>query len=111
MGRRIQRDPRPRRESADQWRSVPRPVDWEARREAVIARDVVCQWLTDGRLCGSTQEPECDHIGDPADHSLENLRLLCGPHHRKRTAIQASEAAKRKRLSRYRPSERHPGLL
>lgn len=111
MGRRIREDPRDRRESAGQWRTVARPVDWEARRQAVLERDGSCRWTEDGTVCGSMQDLECDHIGDPADHDLANLRALCRTHHRRRTGQQAAAAREAKRIPRNRPPERHPGLL
>lgn len=112
MARRIQDDPRDRVESPDQWRSAPRPVDWIARCEAVLERDKWCQEVEAGRICGETSRLEVDHIGDPGDHRLENLRALCQPHHRRRSGQQGGLAwqAKRRRLAR-RPDEKHPGLL
>lgn len=112
MGRRIQRNPRDRIESGS-WRSTARPVDWPARVAAVIERDRVCQWpINDhGHLCGNPHDLECDHIGDPRDHRLENLRALCRTHHRRRTAQQAAAARRRNRTPRNRPPEKHPGLL
>lgn len=114
MGRRIQHDPRPRRESPGQWRTVPRPVDWPARVEAVLKRDRVCQWpmsYLPGDVCGATEHLEVDHIGDPADHDLDNLRALCRRHHRYRTGQQGGQAAARRRPRRQRPPEQHPGVL
>lgn len=110
--RRIKRDPRPMREGADQWRTVPRPVDWIARREAVLERDKVCQWEIsyDGTICGSTDRLEVDHVDGAADHALENLRALCQHHHRSRTGRQGGLAAAANRPKRQRPPEQHPGL-
>lgn len=114
MARRIQRSPRPRVESGS-WRSTPRPVDWPARVAAVLKRDRVCQERVYGRICGSTDHLEVDHIGDPADHSLENLQALCRAHHRAKTARQAAAAREARRqalgLTRRRPEEPHPGLI
>ncbi|MBD2894777.1 hypothetical protein amrb99_37050 [Actinomadura sp. RB99] len=113
MGRRIQDNPRDRVEAAGQWRSAPRPVDWPARVEAVLNRDRVCQWPISaaGDVCGNPNDLECDHIGDPTDHSLPNLRALCRTHHRRRTAQQGAAARNAKRRPRKRPPEQHPGLL
>ncbi len=112
MGR-IQRDPRPRVESDQQWRSVPRPVDWPSRVEAVLERDGSCRWIENGQPCGSVEDLECDHLGDPANHDLSNLRALCRMHHRRRTAQQGglAAAAAAKRRPRKRPPDKHPGLL
>lgn len=107
MGRRIQANPRDRIESADQWRSAPRPVDWPARVEAVLERDRSCRWIDAGTLCCSIEHLEVDHIGDPTDHDLSNLRALCRSHHSRRTSKQAAA----KRIPRKRPAEQHPGLL
>lgn len=111
MSRRIQDNPRDRIESANQWRSTARPVDWPARVEAVKARDKSCRWITDGHVCASIEDLEADHIGDPSDHRLENLRALCRRHHRSRTGQQGGQAAAAKRIPRKRPSEPHPGLI
>lgn len=53
---------------------------------------------------------ECDHIGDPHDHRLEQLRTRCAPHHRARTLAQAT-AGRAARPKQNRPVPRHPGLL
>jgi 5-methylcytosine-specific restriction endonuclease McrA len=111
VARRIQANPRDRVETATMWRSAPRPVDWPARVAAVKARDQSCRWIQHGRICGSVENIEVDHIGDPRDHRLENLRALCRSHHRARTGQQAGQAAAAKRIPRKRPAERHPGLL
>jgi 5-methylcytosine-specific restriction protein A len=113
MARRIQANPRDRVESGRMWRSTPRPVDWPARVERIKKRDKVCQWVEHGQLCGSTEHLEVDHVGDPAVHDLDNLRLLCRMHHRKRTGQQgaAAAAAWRAKSPRKRPAEKHPGLL
>ncbi|MBC9719507.1 hypothetical protein H9Y04_44110 [Streptomyces sp. TRM66268-LWL] len=58
----------------------------------------------------TAQGTDCDHIGNPEDHNLNNLRMLCGPHHRKRTALQA-QAARGPQSSKRRPVEQHPGLI
>lgn len=113
MSPRMQDNPRDRVESAQQWRSAPRPVDWPARVAAVLARDKVCQWRIseDGTLCGSVDHLECDHIGDPRDHSLTNLQALCRTHHRSKTGRQGGTASQARRAKRQRPAERHPGML
>lgn len=111
--RRIQANPRNRVESPGQWRTTPRPVDWPARVQRVLARDGSCRWTeddTEGQACGSTQDLEVDHIGDPADHALTNLRALCHWHHAQRTARQAADA-RQERPGRDRPRPAHPGLI
>ncbi len=111
MARRIQANPRDRVESSGQWRSTPRPVDWPARVAAVLKRDISCRWLEAGLPCRSIDHLEVDHIGDPKDHDLANLRALCRTHHRRRTGQQGAAARKAKRIPRARPAEQHPGLL
>lgn len=111
MARRIQSNPRARIESAGQWRTTPRPVDWPARVAAVKLRDGSCRWMDNGQPCGSVLNLEVDHIGDPSDHHLDNLRALCRTHHRRRTAQQAATARQAKRIPRARPPDKHPGLL
>lgn len=111
MPRRVQKDPRPRVETQRGFRSNALPVDWPARRDAVRKRDKTCRWLVNETYCESTERLEVDHIGDPNDHSLPNLRLLCHAHHNQRTQQQAAAARQANRKPRKRPEERHPGLL
>jgi len=110
MPRRIQDNPRDRIESGS-WRTVARPVDWDARREAVLARDRSCRWQEAGITCESTDRLEVHHKGDASDHSIEMLVLLCHRHHAKITGQQSAAARQAKRIPRQRPAERHPGLL
>lgn len=35
---------------------------------------------------------DVDHIRDNGDHSMSNLRALCGYHHRRRTGAQGGKA-------------------
>ncbi|GGO70648.1 hypothetical protein GCM10012289_34540 [Nonomuraea cavernae] len=113
MPRRVQANPRDRVESGQMWRTTARPVDWPARVERVKKRDQSCRWIEAGELCRSTENLEVDHIGDPSDHDLANLRLLCRTHHRRRTGRQGAQAAAaaRARKPRKRPAEPHPGLI
>lgn len=102
--------PRPRALSATARRTTPLPANWEDLRAQAMQRDGnQCTWMEDGQRCPE-QGTDADHIGAPDDHSLENLRILCGYHHRKRTAIQA-RAARGPMPSRERPRPPHPGLL
>lgn len=95
-------------------RTSPLPSDWNSyRRPTVLERDgFVCQWKIsrDGTKCGR-QATDVDHIGAADDHRIENLRALCGPHHRRRSGTQGAEAMHARRIPRQRPAERHPGLL
>lgn len=72
------------------------PSNWTAIRAAVIRRDKTCV------LCGQPGN-QVDHIDDPHDHSLTNLRLLCVPHHAARTARQGVNASRVWRAKAYRP--------
>ncbi|MEU3318863.1 HNH endonuclease signature motif containing protein [Streptomyces sp. NPDC006785] len=97
-------------EDPSAWRTTPRPRGWKTLRAQALERDgQQCTWIDDGERCPE-QGTDADHIGDPEDHSLSNLRTLCGYHHRKRTAMQA-RAARGPTPSRHRPAQAHPGLL
>lgn len=98
------------KEDPSAWRTAPRPRGWKALRAQALERDAnQCTWIDDGQRC-TEPATDADHIGDPEDHRLDNLRALCGYHHRKRTALQA-RAARGPLPSRSRPPEPHPGLV
>lgn len=64
------------------------PSNWSSTIvPRILRRDPVC--TEPGCNQPST---EVDHIGDRNDHRDENLRGLCGPHHRKKTQRQAAAA-------------------
>lgn len=104
------------------WRTAPRPKGWKNLRTQVIARDGGrCTWVQDFSDGGTwrngahpkrcpTPGTDVDHIGDPTDHSLGNLRLLCSDHHRGRTARQAVAARQARAAARAPRPRRHPGL-
>lgn len=108
----------------DSWRSEPRRKGWKQTRKRIIARDGgVCQWPMDAQgftRCGQPGN-EVDHIipvftgkSDAERELLErddNLRLLCRPHHRYKTASDAGKESQRRRPKRQRPPERHPGII
>lgn len=98
-------------ESPSAWRTAPRPRGWKTLRAQVLERDGnQCTWIDDGQRC-TNEGTDCDHIGDPEDHTPTNLRTLCGYHHRKRTALQA-RAARGPMEPRARPKPAaHPGLI
>lgn len=86
------------------------PRGWSAIRRRVLARDPVCA------LCRARPSTDCDHIGDPHDHRLVNLRGLCGPCHTTRSSAQGGQVsgtrrAARAHAARTRPSEPHPGRI
>lgn len=82
------------------------PPDWPAIRRHTLHRDGHrCTWTqADGTRCRETTRLEVDHIGDPDNHTLANLRTLCHWHHARRTARQAADAKQQ------RPAPSHPGL-
>ena len=85
------------------------PRDWPRLVAQVKARaQGRCEWVTQGKRC-TAPGTDCDHIGDRDDHSLENLQLLCGWHHDRKTSAQGNAA--RRRVSQRRAPEAHPGML
>jgi 5-methylcytosine-specific restriction protein A len=84
------------------------PPGWESRiRPAIIARDSGrCRWIENNQRCPE-RGTDVDHIGDPADHSLLNLRLLCRTHHNRRSSRQGNAARAERRR---RNTEAHPAL-
>lgn len=92
-------------------RSAELPDDWPAIRQAVLERDGHrCVWtMPSGARCpnGAT---DVDHIRSKWNHSLSNLRSLCGPHHDKRSAAQGAQKAAELRAlpPRRRASRNHP---
>lgn len=95
-------------------RTTPLPANWRSEiRPRILARDHhACQWKIsfNGQVCGAPAT-DVDHIGNPEDHGDENLRALCGPHHRRRSSSQGGYAKHAKTAPRRRPGKQHPGLL
>lgn len=89
-------------------RSAPLPRRWNKIRTRVLRRDPECVLQIN---CRGARAVEVDHIGDPADHSEENLRGVCRSCHATRTGQQGAAVTNAKRLSRKRPPEPHPGIL
>lgn len=86
------------------------PPDWESRIvPAIKARDGGrCKWrLPSGQRC-PRPGTDVDHMGDPDDHRLFSLRLLCGHHHDKRTAKQGAAARRERKAKKFRRDEEHP---
>ena len=101
------------------WRRFPLPDNWYSEiRPSILARDGVCLWgflpgeLWPGEANCTNASNEVDHIGDPNDHSLDNLRGICTFHHRRRTASQGVEGRARIRQDKpkNRPKPKHPGI-
>lgn len=89
------------------WSSKRRlPSDWEARRRKVKAKAKGhCQAKAHVSQCNGTGT-DCDHIGNPDDHSLGNLQWLSAPCHAAKTRAD-NHSSKHLTL----PTERHPGTL
>lgn len=88
------------------------PPGWYTRiRPRILRRDRhVCQWrMAVGGICGQPAN-QVDHVGDPHDHRDANLQALCEKHHRRKSSQQGN-AAHRRRPSRHRPPEPHPGAI
>lgn len=106
------------------WRTAPRPKGWKNRIVPAVKRrdNHRCTWIegepdggswrmwADPRRCPAVGV-DVDHIGAPDDHRLDMLRLLCGPHHDHRSALQANAAKRAKAKLRRREAQRHPGLI
>ena len=62
----------------------PRQVPAAVSREVFLRDSGRCQWkMADGGICGSTHRVELDHVlpvGRGGRATVENLRVLCGPH-------------------------------
>jgi 5-methylcytosine-specific restriction endonuclease McrA len=104
--------PTPPRAGSTSRRSTPLPQGWAKIRRACLTRDgwQCTQPLPNGQRCPITTGLEADHLGDPADHTLENLATKCKDHHASKTGRQAAQA----RWSTHRAAKRtprHPGLL
>lgn len=103
--------------SSSSWRSTPLPSDWQAIRLRRFAIDGWrCVWIgQEGDRCAVTGNGrdgrlECDHTGAADDHSIDRLQTLCAEHHRLKTSRTTGDL-NRRRMSRRRPPEPHPGLL
>lgn len=93
---------------AKPWRTSKLPPDWPMLRLAVFERDGYrCTYTRGDWRCPTTAGLECDHQGSPRDHSMANLRTLCGYHHGQRTASQGA-AGRKKSRGRGRGGEGHP---
>jgi 5-methylcytosine-specific restriction protein A len=96
------------------WDSSRRPKDppgWKQTRALVIQRAAgICQHEDGCTHKGS----DVDHIVNLAaggNHDLNNLRLLCSWHHKRKTAQEAAQARQALPILREtRPKPKHPGL-
>lgn len=87
------------------------PKNWPVIRRRVLRRDRgVCQArFSDGRLCGA-EAADVDHIRPGDDHSMDNLRALCGWCHARKSAQEGGRAAALTRVRTERPRQTHPAL-
>ncbi|MEV5319179.1 HNH endonuclease [Streptomyces sp. NPDC052687] len=87
------------------------PKNWALIRRRVLRRDKgVCQArFSDGRLCGAVAT-DVDHIVPGDDHSMANLRALCGWCHARKSAQEGGQAAALTRVRMDRPKPPHPAL-
>lgn len=83
------------------------PPDWARIRRRVLLRDKWCQ------VCGKNRSTQVDHDRRGNNHEESNLRGICEPCHKVKSANEgaAASAAVRKRIhaARKRPPEKHPG--
>lgn len=71
-----------------------------------------CTWvLSKSKLRCPRPGTDVDHRIPGDDHHYENLQLLCAHHHGKKTAFEAHAAKRKKKASRYRAPEEHPGRV
>lgn len=90
-------------------RGYTQPPGWSATRARVLARDGHRCYVYDVAVCVG-MATEVDHLINQAtggSHDDANLRAICAPCHRRKTAAEASAARPR----RARPAGKHPGIL
>lgn len=83
------------------------PPDWAATRQRVFRRDNRRCQISSARC--TRFATEVDHIDDPGDHSMGNLRSACRSCHSSRSSQQGHAAKAALRAKRFRPTGRHPG--
>lgn len=99
---------KPSREAQD---ATPRAAMGKARRERILAaHGHACAYP----CCEETKGLELDHtvpleLGGRDDDS--NLRPLCGPHHRQKTALDVRMIAKARRIRKKAETPREPSKL
>ncbi len=84
------------------------PSNWRKIRVRVLRRDGGRCQIAGPSCLGAASE--VDHIGHRDDHRLVNLRSVCKPCHRLRTADQARDAIATIQARKYRV-EKHPGMV
>jgi 5-methylcytosine-specific restriction protein A len=96
------------------WDSSSRPKDppgWAKTRALVIQRAVgLCQH-EDGCTYKGTDVDHIVNLANGGDHNLNNLRLLCTWHHKRKTSEEATKARHSlPALREIRTNPTHPGL-
>jgi 5-methylcytosine-specific restriction endonuclease McrA len=74
----------------------------------------MCQWKFEDETLCLDRATDVDHIVPGDDHSLTNLRSLCGRHHRFKSSQEGAHAAAAKRrqiAKKFQRVEEHPGLM
>jgi hypothetical protein len=89
------------------------PSNWRRDiRPRILQRDGHrCTWLDHGQRC-TAEATEVDHIRRGDDHSDDNLRSLCRPHHARKSSAEGRSARTnwQPRPPHRRPAEPHPGM-
>ena len=98
---------------AHNWDSSKRPKDppgLKQTRALVIQRAAgICQH-EDGCTYKGTDVDHIVNLAAGGNHDLNNLRLLCTWHHKRKTAQEAA-LARNPRPTEARPAKPHPGLV
>lgn len=83
------------------------PPGWKRTVRRILKRDHgICH------VCGKPGADQVDHVNAGDDHSDANLAAIhYVPCHRDKSSSEGGRAAAAKRGSRFRPRERHPGLI
>jgi len=85
------------------------PSNWATIRTRILDRD---GWLCQLRYEGCTRvASEVDHIIAGDNHHPTNLQAACARCHSRKSAAEGKAARDAIRNARYRPPERHPGLV
>lgn len=88
------------------------PSNWDALVRFVKERaGGRCEWRLPSHKRCPRPGTDCDHKVAGDDHRVENLQWLCPTHHGKKTAFEAHRAKAKKKASRLRPTEDHPGRV
>lgn len=97
-----------------QWENSTRrtqlPHNWTSIRQLITERDngQCTELMREGHRCPDAGT-DVDHIEPGNNHTLDNLRLLCTWHHKKKSSAEGNQA--RKHLTEQKPKEKHPGWI